>query len=243
MSNELPPYSIRRSARARNLRLTVTAEGEAVVVLPQRAPLRAAAQLVEQHQTWLRRQLANRHHERMRLADRLPLEAGRMMMVNGLPHRVMVVEPGRGSGRAAVSRRLVPADDGIAGELMVIDRGVPAVAARLERWLRDEAREVLEARVAALAPVMDVRPSRITVRDPRTRWGSATRGGSLSFSWRLVLAPPFVLDAVVVHELAHLRIAGHSAAFWAVARTFAPRTDEARRWLRTHHRELLAALD
>jgi predicted metal-dependent hydrolase len=88
-----------------------------------------------------------------------------------------------------------------------------------------------------------VTPTRVSVRDQRSRWGSAARDGSLSFSWRLVLAPTFVLDAVVVHELAHLRHADHGASFWALARRHAPRTDEARRWLRAERDALRSALD
>ena len=244
MPGDLPPYSIRRSARARHVRLTISPEGEAVVVLPPRAPLRAAAQLVELHEGWVRRQLARRRQERVRLDDRPALDDGRVLIVNGIPHRVVVVGPGLVAGRAPVTRSLVPAGDGVEGELVVVDRSTgPGVAERLEAWLRDEARSVLGERVAAAAPRLGVRPGQVSVRDQRTRWGSASRDGSLSFSWRLLLAPPFVLDAVVVHELAHLTIAGHSAAFWALVRTHAPRTDESRRWLRTHHRELLAALE
>jgi hypothetical protein len=98
-------------------------------------------------------------------------------------------------------------------------------------------------RAAVLAPVVDVRPTRITVRDQRTRWGSASRSGALSFSWRLILAPPDVLDSVVVHELAHLRIRGHDRAFWTLVERHAPKTPTARRWLRDHARELRGALD
>ena len=90
---------------------------------------------------------------------------------------------------------------------------------------------------------MSVTPGRISIRDQSSRWASASRSGGLSFSWRLILAPPWVLDAVVVHELAHLRIRGHSRAFWALATRHAPRTGEARRWLRDHAREVRAALD
>jgi predicted metal-dependent hydrolase len=90
---------------------------------------------------------------------------------------------------------------------------------------------------------MGVTPTALSVRDQRSRWGSAARSGSLSFSWRLVLAPPDVLDAVVVHELAHLRHADHGPRFWDLAMTHAPRTTEARRWLRAHRDLLRAALD
>jgi predicted metal-dependent hydrolase len=234
-----PPYRVRRSARARRARITVTPEGEAVVVLPQRASEQAAAQLVQRHADWVRRHIARTTLETSVLQSRPPLGAGRILSVNGIEHEVIVVErPGRGR----VVQALVPGGDGIRGELIV--RGTRAAAPRLlEAWLRDEARSVLVARIAALAPGLGVAPRRLSVRGQRSRWGSASRDGSMSFNWRLVLAPPFVLDSVVVHELAHLRIPGHTRSFWALVKRHAPRTDEARRWLREHHRELLAALD
>ena len=86
-------------------------------------------------------------------------------------------------------------------------------------------------------------PHAITVRDQRTRWGSASRQGTLSFSWRLVLAPPEILDYVVVHELAHLRWAGHGTRFWSLVRRFAPAADHHRRWLRQNEARLRHALD
>jgi len=95
----------------------------------------------------------------------------------------------------------------------------------------------------ARASELGVRPGRIAIRDQSSRWASASAKGTLSFSWRLILAPPFVLDAVVVHELAHLRLRGHSAAFWGLVEGHAPRTPEARRWLREHARGVRAALD
>ena len=133
--------------------------------------------------------------------------------------------------------------DSIVGVLEVRHPPRMAPVPLLERWLRERARGVLLERVDSLAPVVGVRPTSVSVRDQQTRWGSASKSGSLSFSWRLLLAPPFVLDAVVVHELAHLRHANHGASFWALARTHAPRTDEARRWLRTNRAELRSAVD
>jgi predicted metal-dependent hydrolase len=93
------------------------------------------------------------------------------------------------------------------------------------------------------ASELGVAVRRISVRDQRTRWGSASCSGSLSFSWRLVMAPGWVLDYVVVHELAHLRHAGHGLRFWGLVRRTAPRTDEARGWLLAHEDELRHALD
>lgn len=113
----------------------------------------------------------------------------------------------------------------------------------LEAWLRARARAALTERVTARALELAVKPGRISIRDQSSRWASASADGSLSFSWRLILTPPWVLDAVVVHELAHLRIRGHSRRFWALVTTHAPRTPEARRWLREHAREVRSALE
>ena len=83
----------------------------------------------------------------------------------------------------------------------------------------------------------------MTIRDTATRWGSCSRKGALSFSWRLVLAPPEALDAVAAHELCHLRVFGHSRPFWALLETRVPDHVTWRRWLRAHAPELHAALD
>jgi len=239
---EVPAYTIRRSTRAKRARLTVTADGDAVVVLPQRASQASAALLVERHADWLRRHVARAELRRTQLQARPDLGAGRILTINGIPHRVSLVEDGNGA-RGVVRRTFETDAEGIIGVLEVRhppDRPPEPV---LERWLRLQARTLLHDRVAALAPVVGVTPAGVSVRDQRTRWGSASRSGSLSFNWRLLLAPAFVLDAVVIHELAHLRHAHHGAAFWALARTHAPRTDEARRWLRASRAELRSALD
>jgi predicted metal-dependent hydrolase len=97
--------------------------------------------------------------------------------------------------------------------------------------------------VARHAPALGVTPTRISLRDTRSRWGSASRKGTLSFSWRLVLAPPEALETVVIHELAHLRVFGHGPRFWDLVAS--RRADHLtwRRWLRTHSHELHGALD
>jgi predicted metal-dependent hydrolase len=232
---------VRRSTRAHRARITVTDDAQVVVVLPRRAPLAAAEALVRHHEAWVRSHLAMALERRARLDARPPLADGRVLTVNGVPHDVRIM-PSL-AGRGPVRRTLGADDQGIRALLEVRARDEAAARRALEAWLRAEARALLEARVAALAPTMGVTPTRIGIRDQRSRWGSAGRGGSLSFSWRLVLAPTFVLDAVVVHELAHLRHADHGVRFWALARTHAPRTDEARRWLRAERDALRTALD
>ncbi len=88
-----------------------------------------------------------------------------------------------------------------------------------------------------------VTPAAITIRDQRTRWGSASKQGRLAFSWRLILAPPEALETVVIHELAHLRVFGHGPRFWALVASRRPDHKAWRRWLHDHSTELHAALD
>jgi len=236
-----PAYEVRRSDRARRARLTVTRDGRAIVVLPRRAPAGVAGDLVRTHAEWLRRQLDRMARNQARLAARTPLADGRVMEIDGIPYLVDAhVEPDRRRGSVS---QTPPTNLTEPGRLSVRVGPDESVAELLEPWLRREARRVLVQRVAALTPVVGVALPSVTVRDQRSRWGSASRSGRLSLNWRLILTPPYVLDYVVVHELAHLRVSGHGPRFWTLVRKHAPETDEARRWLRQHHDELLAALD
>jgi predicted metal-dependent hydrolase len=236
----LPPWTVRRSTRARRARIVVSDAGEVVVVLPQRAPLATAERMVREHAAWIVRTVGRVRARHARIHERPTLAEGRPLVVNGIPH---VVELRASPGRTSVTRRLDTDDEGIRASLVVRAADEATAAAAVDAWLRQQARIVLTERCAALAPALAVRPTRITVRDTRSRWGSAAASGSLSFSWRLILAPPWVLDTVVVHELVHLRHANHGPAFQALLRMHAPRADEARRWLREHRHELRMALD
>jgi predicted metal-dependent hydrolase len=229
-------YRVRRSERARRARLTIDAHGEVLVVLPSRAPLSVAELLVRRHEDWIGRQRRRVLARRSRLDARPPLGEGRILSVSGVPLRVAVVD-----GVAARPAR--GRVEGHAGMLIVrLGRDGREAGTLLEAWLRAEARRALAERVAVRALEMGVRPGAIAVRDQRTRWGSASAKGSLSFSWRLVLAPVEVLDAVVVHELAHLRERGHGVRFWRLVLRHAPQTPEARRWLRDHVSDVREAL-
>ena len=105
---------------------------------------------------------------------------------------------------------------------------------RLLDWLRRQAHLDLKTRVELHARRLDFAPKRIYVRDQTTRWGSCSTSGALSFSWRLVLAPPFVLDYLAAHEVAHLGHMNHGPRFWALVERTMPRHEEARSWLRRH---------
>jgi predicted metal-dependent hydrolase len=204
-------YTVRRSTRARNSRITIQDDATVVVVLPMRAPVREADELVARHTAWIARHVSRIDTRRRALALRPSLAHGRVLNVHGQSQIVRAVTT---SERAA-----------------------------LERRLRRAARAALEERVRSRAPEMNVEVKRLTVRDQRTRWGSASRSGTLSFSWRLVLTPPEVLDYVVVHELAHLRVAGHGKRFWSLVAQHHGGATSARKWLRDHHDEIRSAID
>ena len=231
-----PGYEVRRSARARRSRLTITENGLAVVVLPLRARDSEAADLVARHRGWIARHVARIRARQTALAGRLPLEGGRLVSIAGTPHRVVVTTALRGS-RSEVRQEL---------GLLVVERA-PAerrsTAQLLEAWLRARARDAVAETLGRCAVEMGLEVHRLAIRDQRTRWGSASRRGTLSFNWRLAMCPPEILDYVVVHELAHLRHAGHGPRFWTLVRRHFADSAGARRWLRDNHDALRHALD
>jgi len=238
------PYTLRRSPRATRLRLTVHPERGVVVTVPARrgvtAPERQAAAFIAEREPWIRRHLERQAAVTARLDDRPSLDDGRMVAYRGEPHRVRVVPAPRGVRSSRVSR--VGGDDG--DELLVerTTRDARPTSAILESWFRDRARPLLEDAAARHAASLGVRYATITIRDTTSRWGSCSRRGALSFSWRLVLAPPAALDAVAAHEVCHLRIFGHGPRFWTLLGTLVPDPLGQRRWLRRHAAELHAAL-
>jgi len=124
----------------------------------------------------------------------------------------------------------------------LIERDRERIDRVLEAWLRERARVAVDAEIARHAAALSVTARAVALRDPRSRWGSASREARLMFSWRLILAPPEALETVVVHELAHLRVFGHGPRFWRVVASRRPDHLVWRRWLRSHSLELHGAL-
>ena len=109
----------------------------------------------------------------------------------------------------------------------------------LRAWFRLQARKAIVARVAELAKLHNFRYRRVFVRAQRTRWGSCSSRGNLSFNFRLVMVPPEVLDYVILHELAHLRVPDHSPRFWKEVESLCPDYRSRRQWLRMRERYLM----
>ncbi len=237
------PYTLRRSPRARGLRVVIHPDRGVLVTVPARTSRadgeRRALEFLRDREPWVRRHLARQVEDGARLAALGGAQDGGRVRFGGELHRVRVVTGG------AAARSRVERVGGEDEDELVIHRGARerrADRAILEVWLRQRAKLMIAQAVAQHAPAMGVVPAAVTFRDPRSRWGSASRQGRLSFSWRLILAPPEALDTVVIHELAHLRVFGHGPAFWVLVAEHRPDHRTWRRWLHDHATELHGAL-
>jgi predicted metal-dependent hydrolase len=207
---------LRRNSRAGRYILRLPPGGDPVLTVPAKGTLATAERFARDQAGWLAAQLARR-------SDPVAFEEGGVIPFRGVEHVIAT------TGRL---RGLVQAGDGDDGPELRVPGAPEHLARRLTDFLRGEASRDLEEAVARHAEALGRMPSGITLRDTRSRWGSCSSTGRLNFSWRLVLAPPAILDYVAAHEVAHLAEMNHGPRFWAVCRRLAPHTDEARAWLR-----------
>ena len=220
------PIEVRRHPTARRMTLRVSRTKRAVIVtLPMRCNLKQAGQFLTTNIDWVRERLTD-------MPEPVPFADGGLIPLRGVPHRIVFVGRGRG-----IPVRLVQTADGEHDEIHV--RGAPEHAPRrLRDWLIAEAKRDLTERSHFHANRLGLAVGRITIRDQISRWGSCSSTGNLSYSWRLILSPPAILDYVAAHEVAHLQEMNHGPQFWAlVARTF-PDLEEAKHWLQVYGLDL-----
>jgi predicted metal-dependent hydrolase len=239
------PYTLRRSARARRLRVTIDARRGVIATVPGvRTGESTARRLVEpvlaEREAWIRRHLARRTAALERAGAGAEVADGSLLAFRGQPHRIRVAAVRARGRRSHVERVGDEHEDVLLLTLSATERR--SLAEVLEAWLRVRARDAVDAAIARHAGPLGVAPTSVAVRDTRSRWGSASRRGRVMLAWRLVLAPPAVLETVVVHELCHLRVFGHGPRFWDLVATRVPDHAVHRRWLRVHAAELHAAL-
>lgn len=218
MSNHVlggePPIEVilKRSARARRFSLRVSSiDGRVTLTLPNGANKAEALGFAETKADWIRAHLARRPPE-------VAAEIGAVLPFRGTSRRVVA-----GSSRSV--------------QLGTTEISVPGdpvrSAARLKAFYREEARARLTESSDRYAAALGLGYGRLTLRDPRSRWGSCSSKGNLMFSWRLVMAPDDVLDYVAAHEVAHLAEMNHSPRFWAEVQRLYGDHAEARRWLKS----------
>ncbi len=217
--------TLRRHPNARNYTLRLkSATGAPVLTMPKRGSLRQARDFLDRHAGWLARQMD-------KLPKAQPIVDGGMIPVRGVPHRVSHATARRGTVQIEL--------DGDR-PVIVVAGAVAHLRRRVLDFLKREARRELEPLVMKHAAALEVTVKAIRFRDQTSRWGSCTATGHLSFSWRLIMAPPYVIDYLAAHEVAHLREMNHSRRFWRLVEALCPQTRQARAWLRAEGARLHA---
>lgn len=206
--------TVRLNPRATRLIVKVhPSTGEVSVVAPSRRALDSAMDFARSETNWIARRLAH-------VPRPIDLEPGARIPYRGEEHAIHSAP--RGPAPVWVDR----------GARTIRVSGLSEHAPRrLLDFLKREARRVLDARASEFSARIGVQPKRITVRDTASRWGSCSTTRAISFSWRLILAPSFVLDYVVAHEVAHLKHMNHGARFWALVRDLVGNVEKPQSWL------------
>jgi predicted metal-dependent hydrolase len=213
---------LKRHTTARRMVLRLARDGENfTLTLPKRQSISSAQTFVEQSRTWM----SNTLHKR------LSKNAEAVFMLRGVATEIVIEDKTRGLVRHDVEHNILH-----------VPGGEAHWKRRLTDWLKREAEQDLRKASLHYAENMGVRFSRLTVRDQKSRWGSCSHDGALSYSWRLLMAPDYVLDYVVAHEVAHLKEMNHGPRFWRLVLTHCVRTREAKSWLKVNggvlHRSL-----
>lgn len=211
------PLRVIVNPRARRISLRVDPASQmAIAVAPNARAAQKAAAFAQERIGWIAQQIS-------RLPQTIPLTPGHQIPLRGAPHMLAWGEGAR-----------VRVNFGLPPSLSVGAPDEAVFAQRVRRFLINEAKVDLTARVGVHASALGVTWRRLSVKDTKSRWGSCTSDGALSFSWRVILAPPFVLDYLAAHEVAHLKEMSHSAGFWALVGHCIPDYERAEEWLRRH---------
>ena len=226
VGNRAMPLTIREHPRSTRITLRIEpgARGLSLTV-PVGLRRSEIDDFLDRHQGWLLTRLA-------RFPQSEPyLRPGSGIMLRGVRHHIEHTGSLRGVTEAVLRE----------GRAVLRISGMEEhTGRRIVAFLKKEARRDLEAAVRLHAQGVAKPVKSITMKDTRSRWGSCSWDGNLSFSWRIVMAPPFVIDYLAAHEVAHLDQMNHGPEFWALCRRLCPRTDEAKAWLKRHGSQLHA---
>ncbi len=211
------------SARRFTLRIRA-ANRDVLLTMPGRGALADARDFAQRHAAWIGARLN-------RLPQSVPFEPGAIIPFRGEPHLILHRPASRGT--VWVEDAAEPSGMGAAKFLCVAGQR-EHIARRVTDFLKHTAKQDIESAARKHAVAVGKHAIRVTLRDTSSRWGSCSASGSLNFSWRLILAPPFVLDYLAAHEAAHLVHLNHSAQFWKLLQSLCAQTSQAEAWLNAH---------
>lgn len=234
LAGQLVAYRLTRSRTAQRLRVRVSTRGVEVVQPTDRAT-GDVAEFLQANAAWVLAQVAR--VSRFEALRRPVSGAPATMLYLGQPTPVRVEERSDWHGPNRVQYQ--------PGSGFVVVRGPGSrvdAATTLEMWLRRQARQAVNLHLASTLPLVRRTPASVSVRGQRTRWGSCSARGNLSFNWRLIQAPDFVLHYLVVHEAVHLAVPDHSRKFWLTVKSLCVETERARQWLCAHGPALMQPL-
>ena len=215
---------LRRHRQARRYTLRIHASTrEAVLTMPPRGSVRDAKVFAERHGGWIAARLG-------RLPEAAPFAPGATLPLRGVQHRIVHRPGARGT--------VWTETDSHGKRLLCVAGDLPHLSRRVSDFLVREARRDLDAASRRYAGELSVKIKRMSIRDQSSRWGSCSTTGALSYSWRLILAPPFVLDYLAAHEVTHLVEMNHSARFWRLLERLCPAMHRAKVWLDVHGTDL-----
>lgn len=220
---------LRPTPRARRITLRVSySSGAVILTMPRRVAMKDAVDFTQRHAAWIGARLR-------RLPEPIPFSCGAIIPLRNRDHRIVHAPDRRGTVWVETPAAPVHETDlpllCVAGDVMHVSR-------RVTDYLKRAAKQDLEASVKHYCAILAIPPRSVTVRDTTSRWGSCSSTGGLNFSWRLILAPPSVLDYLAAHEVAHLKHMNHSAKFWALTKRMCAETDRAEAWLNAHGTKL-----
>jgi predicted metal-dependent hydrolase len=211
--------SFRRNVKCKRMVMRLTPNGQGLVItMAPRASQAEALRFIEASKPWILKTMDAK-------VPTVSFSDGQQILFRGSPHTIKATGGRRGVVNCEDQTIVVP------GDLTHVPR-------RTKDWLKAQAKSQLIQASLHYATAMGLKYNKLTLRDQTTRWGSCSSGGDLSYSWRLVLAPPHVLDYVAAHEVAHLKEMNHGPKFWRLVLTHCKSTKQSKQWLKDHGREL-----
>lgn len=223
-SDQSVRISLKRLASARRFTLRIrTASRDVVLTMPIRSNLDSAREFLQRHAAWISVRLD-------RLPKPVPFAPGSVIPYLGEDHLILHRTSLRGTVQIEEQENVHSSSI----KALVVSGDLPHLKRRLHEFFKRQAKNAFDHSVRKHCDALGLAPRKVTIRDTTSRWGSCSSTGALNFSWRLIMAPPFVLNYLAAHEVAHLKHMNHSKRFWALTERLCPDVKQAEAWLQFH---------